>query len=87
MNRRLASLALAAVLLAVSACGSSGGGSPAGGSSAGGITKVTVGVIPIVDVAPIYLGKQKGTSVQKLAELGQADGVFPKAPDLGKLLP
>jgi NitT/TauT family transport system substrate-binding protein len=69
MNRRLASLALAAVLLAVSACGSSGGGSPAGGSSAGGTTKVTVGVIPIVDVAPIYLGKQKGFFSQRNIDL------------------
>jgi NitT/TauT family transport system substrate-binding protein len=33
------------------------GGNPQGSAST---EKVTVGVIPIVDVAPIYLGKQKG---------------------------
>src|SRR5581483_6702450 len=32
----------------------------AGGSSGGPPDKVNVGVIAIVDVAPIYLGKQKG---------------------------
>jgi NitT/TauT family transport system substrate-binding protein len=69
MKRRLASLALAALLLGVSACGSSGGDSPSGGSSAGGTTKVTVGVIPIIDVAPIYLGKQKGFFSQRKIDL------------------
>jgi NitT/TauT family transport system substrate-binding protein len=52
----LALLSAAAILATTAACG--------GGSSteadAGGTTKVTAGVIPIVDVAPIYLGKEKG---------------------------
>jgi NitT/TauT family transport system substrate-binding protein len=43
---------------ALAACGSDH--SPSGGSSASGRTAVTVGVIPIVDVAPIYLGVQQG---------------------------
>lgn len=58
-------LAIAAlVVMALSACGS---GSPSGGqqaspSGAGGaeLQKVTVGVIPIVDTAPIFLGDAKG---------------------------
>jgi NitT/TauT family transport system substrate-binding protein len=61
-----AAVALAAVL-ALTACGGgspSGGGAesaPAGGGeTAGGMTKINVGVIPIVDVAPIYLGKEQG---------------------------
>jgi NitT/TauT family transport system substrate-binding protein len=52
---------IAAVVLLTTACGSSGDSSTeAGGSSSGGTTKVSVGVIPIVDVAPIYLGKEQG---------------------------
>ncbi|KAD3514869.1 PhnD/SsuA/transferrin family substrate-binding protein [Arthrobacter yangruifuii] len=56
-------LAASTAVLALAACGS---GSPSGGTedtaeAAGGeLTKVTVGVIPIVDVAPIYLGVQEG---------------------------
>jgi NitT/TauT family transport system substrate-binding protein len=56
MRRILAAVALAATLLAASAC-SSDDDQP---DPAGVGTKVSVGVIPIVDVAPIYLGKQKG---------------------------
>jgi NitT/TauT family transport system substrate-binding protein len=58
MPSRLLALVSIAALTAVSAaaCGSSGSGS----SRAGGVDKIKVGVIPIVDVAPIYLGKQKG---------------------------
>jgi NitT/TauT family transport system substrate-binding protein len=41
----------------VAACG---GNSPTSAPPPGQPDKVTVGVIPIVDVAPIYLGKQKG---------------------------
>jgi NitT/TauT family transport system substrate-binding protein len=57
--RRGAALALTLALpLVMTACG---GSSDSGtGSSAGGATKVTVGVIPIVDVAPIYLGIKQG---------------------------
>jgi NitT/TauT family transport system substrate-binding protein len=55
MTRKLATLALATVLLA--SCTSSPQTTP--GSTPGTPDKVTVGVIPILDVAPIYLGKQK----------------------------
>lgn len=56
-------LAVAALgILALSACGS---GSPSGGADSsadagGDLEKITVGVIPIVDTAPIFLGDSKG---------------------------
>ncbi|MCW2567562.1 MAG: putative aliphatic sulfonates-binding protein [Mycobacterium sp.] len=56
MRRPLLALLSAAALLATTAaCGGSGSDSGKGGTD-----KVTAGVIPIVDVAPIYLGKQQG---------------------------
>jgi NitT/TauT family transport system substrate-binding protein len=61
MTRRIASLLVAASLVAATAaCG--GEQSPGGGGQQqpGQPDKVNVGVIAIVDVAPIYLGKQKG---------------------------
>lgn len=61
MRRRVLGCAIAAVTVAAAAgCGSSsspGGGSP---SSDGKTTQVTVGIIPIVDVAPLYLGQKQG---------------------------
>jgi NitT/TauT family transport system substrate-binding protein len=61
MRRVLAALAAGAFLVTVSACGSSGDGTGSDkASSSGGTTKVKVGVIPIVDVAPLYLGQEKG---------------------------
>jgi len=57
MHRRsLAALAIAATLV-TAACGGNGGGAT---TTADGVTKVKVGVIPIVDVAPIYLGIKQG---------------------------
>ena len=54
----LGSLLAAATAAAVlAACGGGAGEDTTGGS---GPDKVDVGVIPIVDVAPIYLGKDKG---------------------------
>ncbi|MCY1157947.1 MAG: nitrate transporter substrate-binding protein [Citricoccus sp.] len=69
-NVRLAAVG-AAALLALTACGSgspSGGGTTTGAateatgseSAAGELKQVEVGVIPIVDVAPIYLGVEEG---------------------------
>jgi NitT/TauT family transport system substrate-binding protein len=52
-------MALAGVLLATTACGAADDGQQVV-AGPGEITEVTVGVIPIVDVAPIYLGKEKG---------------------------
>lgn len=61
MRRLLAALAAGAFLVTVSACGSSGDDTGSDkASSSGGTTKVKVGVIPIVDVAPLYLGQEKG---------------------------
>jgi NitT/TauT family transport system substrate-binding protein len=61
MQRRVLGLAIAVVTVAAAAgCGSS---SEAGGSSSSGgdkTTQVKVGIIPIVDVAPLYLGQKKG---------------------------
>src|SRR5262245_60399299 len=58
MRRQLAALLLATALLASAACGSSGTGqTPA---PPGQPDNVSVGVIAILDVAPIYLGKEKG---------------------------
>jgi NitT/TauT family transport system substrate-binding protein len=48
-----------ALLATLAACGGgSGTGSAQSGSA--GVEKVTVGVIPIIDVAPLYLGIEKG---------------------------
>jgi len=54
--RRRGFLAGIALVGAAAGCGSSGDDK----SEAGSIDEVKVGVIPIVDVAPIYLGQQKG---------------------------
>jgi NitT/TauT family transport system substrate-binding protein len=56
MRRILAAVTILATLAATSACNSSDGDS----SEAGKSVRVDVGVIPIIDVAPIYLGKKQG---------------------------
>ncbi|TXS54509.1 nitrate ABC transporter substrate-binding protein [Streptomyces sp. uw30] len=60
MRRLSAGLAAGALLLVGTACGSSDDGSPDAGASSGGVTTVKLGLIPIVDVAPLYLGQKKG---------------------------
>ena len=68
MVRRWIVLAMACALL-VGACGDddSGGG---GGSGAGDeVTTLKVGVIPIADVAPLYLGMEKGFFKEENLEL------------------
>ncbi|MFD1211959.1 ABC transporter substrate-binding protein [Arthrobacter sp. GCM10027362] len=64
MKRALTALVAVASVLALSACG---GGSPSGSGAApsetaggGNLTRISVGVIPIVDTAPIWLGDSKG---------------------------
>ncbi|MGK5682732.1 ABC transporter substrate-binding protein [Actinoplanes sp. URMC 104] len=59
MRRILAAAIAVTTLLAAAACTSDDPGADGTGGGGGG-AKVTVGVIPIIDVAPIYLGKQKG---------------------------
>ncbi|MFF9803137.1 ABC transporter substrate-binding protein, partial [Streptomyces rochei] len=62
MQRRI--LGLAAVLITIvgaAGCGSSDSGSSGPSASSGDKTAtVKVGIIPIVDVAPLYLGQKKG---------------------------
>ncbi|MBE1879002.1 ABC transporter substrate-binding protein [Myceligenerans sp. TRM 65318] len=59
VRRHLTSVAVVvAATLVLSAC--SGGGSAQSSADSGELTPVTVGVIPIVDVAPIYLGVKEG---------------------------
>ncbi|MGY1638154.1 ABC transporter substrate-binding protein [Geodermatophilus sp. SYSU D00742] len=59
------SLALASTVV-LAACGggdegsAGGSGSGGGGGEGGGLTAIRVGAIPIVDVAPLYLGIQQG---------------------------
>lgn len=66
MRRHLIALSCVAAL-AVAACG---GGSDSGTrTDASGTTRITVGAIPIVDVAPLYLGKQKGFFEQQKLDL------------------
>jgi NitT/TauT family transport system substrate-binding protein len=60
MNRRRLVALLAGVTLAMSAAACGGSNEPAAPSTPGVPDDVTVGVIPIVDVAPIYLGKELG---------------------------
>jgi NitT/TauT family transport system substrate-binding protein len=57
MRRLLIVLTATAALVSVTACGSS---DTSGKASSDGVSAVKVGVIPIVDVAPVYLGKEKG---------------------------
>lgn len=52
--RTVVGLVSASTLIALTACGSDGG------ESADGNKTLTIGLIPIVDVAPIYLGIQQG---------------------------
>lgn len=65
--RRLLALLGALAVFGTAACGSSGGGTPK--PAAGQNDKVKVGVIAIVDVAPLYLGKQKGFFTAKKIDL------------------
>ena len=63
MRRLLTPLAALALLVPVAACGGDDSGDSGGGGGGGGDQEVQlarVGVIPIVDVAPIYLGVEQG---------------------------
>lgn len=54
----LKAAAVVTVLATAAACGSDSGNG--GGAAEGELQEVTVGIIPIVDVAPIYLGDEQG---------------------------
>jgi NitT/TauT family transport system substrate-binding protein len=61
MRRLVVPVTTLALLATATACGGSdGGGGAAVPTGEGGVRQLTVGVIPIVDVAPIYLGKEQG---------------------------
>jgi NitT/TauT family transport system substrate-binding protein len=60
MRRAVAVAHSTCLLAAAAACGADNGSDDQSGSSDKAADKVTVGVIAIVDVAPIYLGKEKG---------------------------
>ncbi|WP_405956797.1 ABC transporter substrate-binding protein [Streptomyces phaeochromogenes] len=61
MQRRVLGLAIAVVTVAAAAgCGSSSGTGGSSTSAGDKTTQVKVGIIPIVDVAPLYLGQKKG---------------------------
>ena len=47
-------------VFALSACGTTSSPTPSDSGAPAAPTKITVGVIPIVDTAPIWLGKEKG---------------------------
>lgn len=59
MRRTLRTVAATTALLLLAACGSDDSSDGSGGGS-GGADAITVGVIPIVDVAPIYMGIEQG---------------------------
>jgi NitT/TauT family transport system substrate-binding protein len=58
MTRRILGVVLAALLLVVAGCG--GDDDDGGGGGQAGPTTLRVGVIPIADVAPLYLGMKQG---------------------------
>jgi NitT/TauT family transport system substrate-binding protein len=61
MRRLLAPLAALALLTTLVACGGdSSDGTESGGGGGQEVRSIRVGVIPIVDVAPIYLGQDQG---------------------------
>lgn len=65
MRRKLAAAVFAATLLVTAACGGDGngngnGGDDSNGDNPGGVDVISVGVIPIVDVAPLFLGIEQG---------------------------
>jgi NitT/TauT family transport system substrate-binding protein len=69
VTRRISAILVAASLVvATAACGTDTPANPSP-TSGGPPTKVKAGVIAIVDVAPIYLGKQKGFFTKRNIEL------------------
>lgn len=68
MPLRRSALALSA-LLALSACGGSEDEPSGAGEADGAVDEVTIGLIPIVDVAPVYLGIEQGFFDERDIEL------------------
>ncbi len=68
-HRRTRWTAGLALLLAAGVLAGCGGGDDSGTEGADGMTTLRVGVIPIADVAPLYLGIEKGFFEQRQLEL------------------
>ena len=67
---RVAALLLAlALAVGLAACGDDDEGNGGGGGEAAGPTTLKVGVIPIADVAPLYLGMKKGFFEEQQLEI------------------
>jgi NitT/TauT family transport system substrate-binding protein len=69
MRRVIAALFAGVAMFGAAACGSSNTPAASSSSTPGTPDKVNVGVIAIVDVAPIYLGKQKGFFTKRNIDL------------------
>ncbi|MCZ2838844.1 ABC transporter substrate-binding protein [Modestobacter sp. VKM Ac-2985] len=72
MRRLLAPLAALALLTTATACG--GSSDEPSTDTEGGLTQLTVGIIPIIDVAPIYLGQEQGFFEERGIELELVPG-------------
>src|SRR4051812_11108088 len=72
MRRLLAGMMVAALAGSLAACGTSNDSDEGSGDS--GVDNVKVGVIPIIDVAPIYLGQQKGFFKSRNIEVAMESG-------------
>ena len=69
MRRLLVGLTAGSVLAAVTACGSSDPGGKDTAGSSGEATTVKVGIVPVLDVAPVYLGEKQGFYADRGLEL------------------
>src|SRR5690349_24621381 len=72
MRRLITGIAVLALVGAGAGCGSSGDGGAT--PPDGGVAKVKVGIIPIVDVAPLYLGQKQGFFANRKIELSMESG-------------
>ncbi|GAA4747456.1 sulfonate ABC transporter substrate-binding protein [Modestobacter marinus] len=72
MRRLLAPITALALLATATACG--GSSDEPAAETEGGLAQVTVGIIPIIDVAPIYLGQEQGFFEERGIELELVPG-------------
>ncbi|MGY1692207.1 ABC transporter substrate-binding protein [Geodermatophilus sp. SYSU D01105] len=71
-----AAAAVATTLLLVSGCSGDDGGAETGGGSGGGAEtqRIALGTIPIIDLAPVYLGQEQGFFEEQGIELDLSAG-------------
>jgi NitT/TauT family transport system substrate-binding protein len=72
MRRFITGMTVLALVGAGAGCGSSGDSVTP--TASGGVAQVKVGIIPIVDVAPIYLGQKRGFFASRKIELTMESG-------------